>query len=291
MENKKNKLAIQEELNQEQFSEETVVKDAPEVAEEKVGCTREELKEKEDVPVWKSVLMGALPGAVIGVAGVSGILAHQEARAKETPKDEDPTVLPPSEEALEADPVFVPMDSVEVAGRVDDSMSFAEAFRTARAEVGPGGAFTWHGEVYSTYYGTEWNSMSPEDQSQYGHAVSASDIHPEPWSAQPEQEPFPNPEPDPVPDVIVGDIEVVAVETVETPYGDVDVAHGSVGEHAATFFDLNQDDVIDSVAIDANDNLVVEEDEIYEPADDIHMSDLASDATAMDDPAIDLISV
>ena len=291
MEKQKNNPAIQE--DQEQFSEETVVKDAPEMAEVKEESSQAEPKEKENVPVWKSVLMGAIPGAVLGGAGLSSIFASQEAEAKELEKDDDSNVITPPKETREAEPVFVPADSVEVAEGVEDSMSFAEAFRTARAEVGPGGAFTWHGEVYSTYYGTEWNSMSQEDQDQYGHAVFASHIHPEPWSEEPVRvsEPEPVPEPDPTPDVIVGEVEVVAVGTVETPFGDVDVAQGYVGDHAATFVDLDQDDVVDSVAIDTNDNLIVEENELYEPADDIYMSDLASDASSSDDSPIDMVSV
>jgi len=290
MEKQKNNPAIQD---QEQFSEETVVKDAPEVAEVKADTAQDESKEKENVPAWKSVLMGAIPGAVLGGAGLSSILASQEAEAKEAVKGDDSNVITPPEEAGEAETVFVPTDSVEVAEGVDDSMSFAEAFRTARAEVGPGGAFTWHGEVYSTYYGGEWNSMSQEEQDQYGHAVFSSHIHPEPWAEEPvpEPEPEPVPETDPSPDVIVGEVEVISVETVETPFGDVDVARGFVGDHAAEFVDLDQDDVIDTVAIDTNDNLVVDENEVYVPADDIYMSDLASDAPSSDDPSIDMISV
>jgi len=41
------------------------------------------------------------------------------------------------------------------ATSVNDEMSFNEAFAAARAEVGPGGVFEWHGHSYNTYYAEE----------------------------------------------------------------------------------------------------------------------------------------
>lgn len=50
----------------------------------------------------------------------------------------------------------------------DGNMSFDEAFNEARAQLGPGGAFRWHGGLYSTYTEEEWNSMSDAEKEQYG---------------------------------------------------------------------------------------------------------------------------
>ena len=36
-----------------------------------------------------------------------------------------------------------------------DDQSFSEAFNTARAELGPGGVFSWHGNLYNTYTAEE----------------------------------------------------------------------------------------------------------------------------------------
>lgn len=57
---------------------------------------------------------------------------------------------------------------LEVA-HVDQSMSFADAFAHARAEVGPGGLFQWHGGVFNTYTETEWDSMSATAKSDFAH--------------------------------------------------------------------------------------------------------------------------
>lgn len=61
---------------------------------------------------------------------------------------------------------------VNVATSVSDEMSFSKAFAAARAEVGPGGAFEWRGNVYGTYYAEEWESMTPEDRQEYNSHFS-----------------------------------------------------------------------------------------------------------------------
>lgn len=61
---------------------------------------------------------------------------------------------------------------VPVAHGVNDDMSFTEAFNTARTEVGPGGAFEWHGNIYHTYNKDEWDNMSAEDKAAFGQHFS-----------------------------------------------------------------------------------------------------------------------
>ena len=51
-----------------------------------------------------------------------------------------------------------------IATGVNDNMSFSQAFAAARAEVGAGGAFEWHGRVYGTYYKNEWDRMSAQER-------------------------------------------------------------------------------------------------------------------------------
>lgn len=54
---------------------------------------------------------------------------------------------------------LMPTEDVQIA-QVDDTPSFKEAFLTAREQVGPGGLFTWKGEVFNTYYREEWSGLS-----------------------------------------------------------------------------------------------------------------------------------
>ena len=63
-------------------------------------------------------------------------------------------------------------DTVSVASGVTDGMSFGDAFAAARAELGPGGMFTWHGNSYSTYTADEWDGMSSAERAEYGRLVA-----------------------------------------------------------------------------------------------------------------------
>lgn len=69
-------------------------------------------------------------------------------------------------------------DKIDVATSVNDNMSFNEAFAAARAEVGPGGCFEWHGQVYGTYTAAEWNNMSAAEKDEYGSHFSWNHIDP-----------------------------------------------------------------------------------------------------------------
>lgn len=73
-------------------------------------------------------------------------------------------------------PVYVPEPAgiLDVADNITDDMSFAEAFAAARADVGAGGIFYWHGQSYGTYYENEWANMSDEQQDAYWDSVSVT---------------------------------------------------------------------------------------------------------------------
>jgi hypothetical protein len=67
-------------------------------------------------------------------------------------------------------------DEVPVATSVTSDMTFGQAFAAARAEVGPGGVFEWHGNLYGTYTAEEWNSMSASEQAEYGEHFAWNQI-------------------------------------------------------------------------------------------------------------------
>lgn len=101
--------------------------------------------------VWKPVTIGGVTGILMGAGGIMGM----EALAGETPS---PEVA--QEEAA----------ALKVA-HVSDDMTFAEAFAAARAEVGPGGVFHWHGGIFNTYYAEEWNAMSDADKHEFAQQI------------------------------------------------------------------------------------------------------------------------
>lgn len=116
---------------------------------------------------WKEVTIGGVSGIVLGAAATAGIeaIAHgSDSDAHSTGKADIPEIG----------------ENVEVAENVNDDMTFSEAFAEARHEVGAGGVFVWHEQVYGTYYKEEWDAMSDEQKADYWAAVRGTDVIEEP---------------------------------------------------------------------------------------------------------------
>lgn len=144
---------------------------------------------------WSSVVIGGVPGILLGSTGSLFAANRKDEAAEiqdvEKPNDEvaelkeEVSVLKEEVSALREELASHEADShsthigytVNVAHGVSDSMSFSEAFATARAEIGPAGVFTWHGNVYSTYYENEWENMSDAQKHEYAQAVHNTDYH------------------------------------------------------------------------------------------------------------------
>ena len=109
---------------------------------------KKDAKPSSSAGVWKEAAVGGGVGILFGTA--STLLTGAA-----TPDGNEHTQHPLVDE------------HIAVATCVDDDMSFAQAFAAARAEVGPGGAFEWHGNLYNTYTAEEWNSLSGEDRSEF----------------------------------------------------------------------------------------------------------------------------
>ncbi len=90
--------------------------------------------------------------------------SETEAEVVETSTDD--TTAQSADTAAAHSNVIVTDDHLQVA-HVDNSLSFSQAFAQARAQVGPGGVFAWHGRVYGTYYENEWNSMTAEERAEW----------------------------------------------------------------------------------------------------------------------------
>lgn len=55
---------------------------------------------------------------------------------------------------------ITPSENIAIAGQVEEQMTFGQAYAAAREETGPGGIFSWHGQVYNTYTVEEWQGLS-----------------------------------------------------------------------------------------------------------------------------------
>ena len=82
---------------------------------------------------WKPVTIGGVTGILMGTGAMyaaNAFASDDVAPAEEPVKD------------LQQQPS-------------NGSLSFRQAFDAARAELGPGGVFRWHGNIYNTYTADE----------------------------------------------------------------------------------------------------------------------------------------
>lgn len=86
---------------------------------------------------WKPVTIGGVTGIMIGSGATYAVQNHAG-----------------HDETLE-----VPVDQL-AAATTNDDLSFSEAFKAARAEMGPGATFQWRGNIYSTYTAEEWQAQN-----------------------------------------------------------------------------------------------------------------------------------
>lgn len=244
--------------------------------------------------LWQSVLVGGVPGILIG-AGVTSAVAKSDPAGNITE--------PVAEDAADANGAVA---EIQVADSVNDDMSFSEAFAAARNEVGPGGAFVWHGHVYGTYRADdpEWQEMSADDRAEHSQAIIAQ-VHPAPYTPT-EHEP-------PIVEVNEGvtengteavsvdnggdngteEVDVHVIEDIyqgQTEDGTlVTVGVGHVNGHHAEFVDTDGDGEVDTVLLDANDNQVLDDSEMQSTSgmgitvDDLVSDMQANNATAVDD--------
>lgn len=123
----------------------------------------------------------AAGGFVAGAASVSAVDAVASVLSNKETADEAPVTaeekpeVNPADSPSEQEAIITTDEGVRVA-QVDDDKSFSEAFADARAQVGPGGVFEWHGKVYGTFYANEWEQMSAEERAAWQAKVDYDDV-------------------------------------------------------------------------------------------------------------------
>lgn len=110
---------------------------------------------------WKEVMIGGVSGIALGTAGtllasfIPIDAAAENSDSQDTPNTEN--------EATNT--------TAQMATCVNDSMSFSDAFNAAREEVGAGGVFEWHGNLYSTYTAAEWYNMDATARNEFADSI------------------------------------------------------------------------------------------------------------------------
>ena len=184
------------------------------------STANEQQDTKKEGSAWKQVTLGGVSGILMG----GGLLYAGQTYAADKEdafghKPED--VVAPEPRAIS----HTLENGLKIAS-VSDDMSFGEAFAAARAEVGPGGVFHWHGGIYNTYTADEWNNMSVEQKNDFVQLV------------QPE-------------------IRVWDQQTVQNFEQDADVhivGYANVDGHLAVGYDTSGDGQADVAIIDVDDN-------------------------------------
>ena len=156
------------------MNEETIIEKSPIVNGQEVN--------KKEGSSWKHVTLGGVSGILMG----AGILYAGQSIAATKTDIADETSAASEEGSQQAEGAI---DSTLPVAQMHNDMSFGEAFAAARAEVGPGGVFVWHGGVYNTYTAEEWNAMTPQQKSDFAHQVNPevhahevptpTDVHPD----------------------------------------------------------------------------------------------------------------
>lgn len=215
---------------------------------------------------WKKVAIGSAAGILLGAGALYAVSGEEKQEATATA----------SSPTADKQPVKV--------GEVSDDMSFTDAFNSARAQVGAGGVFHWHGGIYSTYTADEWDNMTATNREEYAQTIKPeirademensyvaeahTTSHSQTVDAKADVEPVSHAS---VQTAVhqQEDVEPAYVAASQshqdTTNADDDVhvvAQGTVQGHAAAAVDLNGDGDADVAVIDVNDNNVLDDPDV-----------------------------
>ena len=203
---------------------------------------------KQEDGAWKHVTLGGVSGILMGAG-----LVYAGQTLAEGPSGENASDGLADNQPAEG--------GVNVAQPHND-LSFGEAFAAARAEVGPGGVFHWHGGIYNTYTADEWNAMSHEQKQEFAQQVkpeiSANEVH-TPTDANThivvehhvyhhDSNPSANEAQK------TDDVQVVSEKAADADSDVHIVGYGEVKGHAAVGIDMDGDGQADVAIIDIDDN-------------------------------------
>lgn len=232
------------------MNEETIIENRPTMN------GQNESKNQSDT--WKKVTLGGVSGFLMG----AGLLYAGQAVAATKADASEETGDAATAEAQQAGSAT---EATLPVAQMHNEMSFGEAFAAARAEVGPGGVFIWHGGIYNTYTEDEWNAMTPQQKNEFAHQVNpevrAHEV-PTPTDAHPDVAVHHVAEPAAHPTANTDDVQVVdqpaAAESEQG--GDVHiVGYANVQGHLAVGYDTDNDGQADVAIIDVDDDQKISE--------------------------------
>lgn len=254
-------------------TEETIYSESQESESQTMGQGAE-VKNREDTR-WQTVTLGGVAGIVMGAAGA---YAMSSAAVKDVTDEVD-------EDTTDAVGAEVPdatgashSGEVQMA-KVDQSLSFADAFDAARAEVGSGGVFVWHGQLYNTFTADEWASMSDAEKNEFADEVAPYVPQPTHQTQQVQHTTTTTTTEEvtnvhrvgqtvEVDDSEMPEVHFLGVSTETREDGQtMNFGHMTVEGVNVALVDVDNDQVFDVRWVDANQNMSVEEAEIQDISD------------------------
>ena len=237
------------------MNEETIIEKRP--------TSNGQQETKKEGSAWKQVTLGGVSGILMG----AGLLYAGQAVAQSINNEEKPEEKPEDVVAPEQGETSHTLENGLKVAAVNDDQSFGDAFQQARAEVGPGGVFHWHGGIYSTYSADEWNSMTVEQKHDFAQQVQP-EIHPDELSTPTDADShvvvvhhvYHHEDAPAAADIhqaaeTTDDVQVVSQQASDPSDADVHiVGYGNVEGHTAVALDMDNDGEADVAIIDINDN-------------------------------------
>ena len=220
---------------------------------------------KTNIQNWKQVSISGVTGILMGAGAMKAMQSIQSNKADEA--------IGNTELASASSPY--------------DNMSFDKAFETARAELGAGGVFRWHGNIYNTYTLEEWNAKTAEEQNalaeQIGAEISADEIDTSDLAEA--EDPDVKVALDDKTDVASAEVSEQTIESGDDDvrvvgYGDVALENGqnvtveelNINGQRVAVVDVDQDGVADFAMSDINHNHQMDEGEVI----DLHTGEAVS---------------
>jgi hypothetical protein len=133
---------------------------------------------KDKVKQTLAVAGGFIAGAAGSIVALQNIESIAAIDLLHLFKDNDGNDLPKVEisEAPAEVVVNTTVSESKIAGTVNNAMGFSQAYEQARKEVGSGGVFAWHGQLFNTFSATEWNGMSDTEKQNYFNDINTDAI-------------------------------------------------------------------------------------------------------------------
>ena len=227
------------------MNEETIIEKRP--------TMNGQTERKDEGHAWKHVSLGGVSGILMG----AGLMYAGQAIASS--KTEESAVDAPVGETAVVEQQETGT-SLHVA-QMHNDLSFGDAFAAARAEVGPGGVFIWHGGIYNTYTADEWNAMTPEQKNEFAHQVNpevrANEV-PTPTDAHPDVSVQPTAEAEAQTVSDTADVHVVEQQVAQNFDMGEDVhivGYANAEGHLVVGYDTTGDGQADVAIIDVDNDL------------------------------------